>query len=459
MSCKSKTLCPIPWMSQSLRANGDIRVCCQAQHGPTGGTLIDDDGNVYNARWADLKETRNSKMSKEIRRTMINGEWHPECIRCQTENDSGMRSRHIYENDIWIESGLYNWEELLSHTQEDGTIDVDAIDCSFYDVRFGNLCNLKCRMCGPTDSNMWYEDQVKLWGSSYKDSHGRVNLVQNSKGKYVPENNVYDWHESNHYWEQMDANIKQIRKLYIVGGEPLMIDRHYEFLQKCVDEGVANKIIVEYNSNLTNIPQRAWDVWKHFKRIQIGASIDGVGEINHYMRYPSHFNKIHENLVKLSNAEGNFKVWIAATINVFNVLHFPEFMEWIILNKIPKVNDDDIRPIITPHPLHGPRFLNIRMLPVFAKDAVKAKYEMYKPRLLDLIDQSNFTDNRKKASKREVVKILDQYIDYMYAKDFSDALPQFWEATRRLDKIRNHSIETYIPELYKLLKDTESKND
>ena len=454
----SDTLCPIPWMSQSLRANGDIRVCCQTQHGPTGGIMRNSAGEVYNARTANLKDTRNSDIAKDIRKAMMKGEWHPDCVRCQTESEAGMRSRQIYENDIWILSGLHNWDNLLSHTQDDGTIDVDAIDCSFYDVRFGNLCNLKCRMCGPTDSNMWYEDQVKLWGPSYKDSHGKVKLVQNQKGKYVPEVNVYDWHESNHYWEQMDSNISEIRKLYIVGGEPLMIDRHYEFLQKCVDEGVANKITVEYNSNLTNIPQRAWDVWKHFKRIQIGASIDGVGDLQYYMRPPSRFSKCYENLLKLSEAEGNFKGWIAATINVFNVLHFPEFMEWIILNKIPKVNDDNVRPIITPHPLHGPKFYNVRMLPKFAKDAVKEKYEQYKPKLEKLIDESDFTDDRKKASKREANKLLNQYVDYMYAKDFSEHLPQFWEATRRLDKIRGHSIEESIPELYELIKDTEPKD-
>ena len=453
---KPKTLCPVPWMSQSLRANGDIRVCCQAQHGPTGGILKDRNGNPYNARTATLKDVRNSPLSKEIRKYMIEGKWHPECIRCQTESESGMRSRLDYENEIWVSSKEFDWDNLLEHTSKDGTIDVNEINCSFYDVRFGNLCNLKCRMCGPTDSSMWYDDQVSLWGDSYKDSHGRVKLVKNSKGKFEPSINVYDWHESDHYWEQMNANINEIRKLYIVGGEPLMIDRHYEFLQKCIDTGASKNIIVEYNTNLTNIPQRAWNIWKYFKRINIGASIDGIGDINHYMRYPSNFNKIHENLLKLSNAEGNFKVWIAATINVFNVLHFPEFIEWIIKNKIPKVNDDDWRPIITPHPLHGPKFYNIRMLPKFAKDAVHEKYQEYKPYLCSLIDKQNWDENRKEVSKKEVVNLLDQYSDYMYSKDFSEHLPRFWEATRRLDKIRNHSIEDYIPELYNLLKITEN---
>jgi hypothetical protein len=451
----SNTLCPVPWMSQSLRANGDIRVCCQAQHGPTGGLLRDENGKEYNARTADLKKVRNSELSKEIRKYMMEGKWHPECVRCQTEMESGMNARIDYENKIWIERGEFNWEDLLSKTAADGTILEDEINCSFYDVRFGNLCNLKCRMCGPTDSSMWYEDQVKLWGDSYKDSHGKVKLIKNAKGKYEPETNLYDWHESDHYWVQMDNNIDQIRKLYIVGGEPLMIDRHYEFLQKCVDRDCAKNIIVEYNTNMTNIPQRAWDVWKHFKQVNIGASVDGVGDLQYYMRPPSRFDKIHENLLKVSKAEGNFKVWIAATINVFNVLHFPEFMEWILLNKIPRVNDDEWRPIITPHPLHGPKFYNIRMLPGWAKDHIKQKYEDYKPRLLKIIDESNFTEERKEASRRDAVGLLDQYVDYMYAKDFSEHLEQFWYATRKLDKIRGHSIEKYIPELYELLKDTE----
>lgn len=454
---KNTTLCPVPWISQSLRSNGDIRVCCQAQHGPTGGILKDESGIVYNAKTSNLREARNSPLSKEIRKTMIEGKWHSECVRCQTETAAGMQSRQHYENIIWIDRGVFSWEELLKNTKEDGSIDTEEIDCTFYDVRFGNLCNLKCRMCGPTDSSQWYNDQVKLWGPQYKDSHGTVDLVLNDKGKYIPKNDVYNWHESESYWNQMDQQILQITKLYIVGGEPLMIDRHYEFLQKCVDMGQASKMLVEYNTNLTNIPPRAWNIWKHFKQVNIGASIDGVGDINHYMRYPSNFDQIYKNLIKLSQADGNFKVWIAATINVFNVLHFPEFMEWALLNKIPRVNDDDYKPVITPHPLHGPKFYNIRMLPKFAKDAVKEKYESYKPKLLEIIDNSNFAEERKISSKKSVVSLLDQYVDYMYAKDFSSELPRFWKATRRLDEIRGHSIEEYIPELYDLLKHTEPK--
>lgn len=454
---KNSTLCPIPWISQSLRSNGDIRICCQAQHGPTAGILKDEDGKVYNANHSDLESARNSPLAREIRKTMMEGKWHPECVRCQTESAAGMNSRQHYENLVWIQRGTFSWDHLLEHTTEDGIIDTKEIASTFYDVRFGNLCNLKCRMCGPTDSSQWYGDQVKLWGPSFKDSHGVVELVENENGRYAPKNDVYGWHESESYWAQMYERIPQITKLYIVGGEPLLIDRHYEFLQKCVDQGQAPKMLIEYNTNLTNVPARALNIWKHFKQVNIGASVDGVGDINHYMRYPSNFDQIHKNLIKLSQAEGNFRIWIAATINVFNVLHFPEFMEWILLNKIQRVNDDNWMPVITPHPLHGPKFYNIRMLPSFAKEAVKTKYESYKTRLVTLIKESDFKDDRKEASIKSVTGLLDQYVDYMYAKDFSEELPRFWQVTRKLDKIRGHSIETYIPELYDLLKATEPK--
>lgn len=457
MSKLPNTLCPLPWMNQSLRSNGDIRLCCQSQHGPTNGILKDKDGNTYNAKTADLKKVRNSELSKEVRRYMMNGQWHPECKRCKSEVDAGMRSRLEYENKSWIELTDLSWEYLLEHTSDDGTIDVDEINCSFYDVRFGNLCNLKCRMCGPTDSSQWYDDQVKLWGDSFKDSHGKVNLVKNNKGKYKPEIDVYNWHESEYYWTQMDSNIEEISKLYIVGGEPFLIDRHYEFLQKCVDKNHAQNMTIEYNSNITSIPERAFQLWKHFECVRIGASIDGFGKINDYMRHPSNFNKIYENLQKLSDAEGNFKIWIASTINIFNVLHFPEFIEWIILNKLPRVNDHNYKPILHPHPLHGPKFYNIKALPEFAKHAVKQKYERYKIHLKNLIDETNFDSNRKIASKNEVDNLLDQYIKYMYAEDFSEYMDKFWYATRKLDEIRGHSIEDYIPELYDLIKDTEPK--
>jgi sulfatase maturation enzyme AslB (radical SAM superfamily) len=109
----------------------------------------------------------------------------------------------------------------------------------------------------------------------------------------------------------------------------LLIDAHYDFLQKCVDTGCADKLTIEYNTNLTNIPARAWNIWKHFKMVIIGASIDGFGEVNDLIRFPSR-SKIEENLKKFRTSNGNFVVHIATTVQLLNVWQFPEFIEYVL---------------------------------------------------------------------------------------------------------------------------------
>jgi hypothetical protein len=429
-------------------------MCCQAQAGPTNGLLKNEDGVPYNAADADLAEVRNAPLLKDVRASMIRGEWNNECIRCKKETESGMNTRPIYESENWIDTGRYEWDDVLAHTLKDGTIDTEEIKLSFLDLRLGNFCNIKCISCSPTESNQWYGDYVEMRGDTFSDSHGIVKLIKNSKGRYSPEKNVYDWHQSEAFWKQMDARIPDISEVYIAGGEPFLIDQHYEFLQKCVDQGQAGKMTIDYNSNLTSIPKRAWDIWKNFKLIKIGVSIDGIGPLNNYMRFPSNFNQIHENLKKLSVAEGRFSIRVSATISILNIVSLPEMLEWMILNKMPRVNSGAKKPLLTPHPLHEPLHLNIKTLPGAAKDYIKAKFEASIPSLYESIDRSELIKN-KEACRAYVSKIFSQYLDYMYAEDLSNLMPQFWTNTRKLDELRGNSIELAAPELYDIIKHTE----
>jgi hypothetical protein len=137
---------------------------------------------------------------------------------------------------------------------------------------------------------------------------------------------------------------------------------------------------------------------------------------------------------------------------VYNVLVLPEMLEFIIRNTLPRVNDDDMKPIMSPHPLHGPHFLNIRMLPESVKNIVADKFEDSKENLDNIIDEFILDESRNTASKQQMRKILDTYKEFMYAKDMSASLPKFWEHTRKLDAIRGHNFEDYCPEMYEMLK-------
>ena len=103
-----------------------------------------------------------------------------------------------------------SYEKAKALTKEDGSISNKDFPVTFFDIRFGNLCNLKCVMCSPTDSNQWYDDYNKIWGyKSFMDSHEKIELVKNKKGKLQPSSNIYEWSDDPHIWNQIYKHIEQ----------------------------------------------------------------------------------------------------------------------------------------------------------------------------------------------------------------------------------------------------------
>ena len=448
--------CPLPWLSVNVRNNGDLRVCCNANVGLDQGLVKKDDGTIYNLGTDGINDFRNGKIMKEIRTSMLKGEFHPSCIRCKREHEAGMDSRASWERSIWKKH--LTEDSSRDITQEDGTIDTAKVPITYTDLRFGNLCNLKCRMCGPTDSNQWYDDQAKVWNvTSYKDAEKVIPLVKNAKGKFTADTNIYDWYNNPRFWKDLEDAIPTLERLYIVGGEPLMIDQHYEFLRKCIDADRAKNIVVEYNSNITNIPQRAWDIWKNFRRIQVGMSVDAVGPINDYIRHPSKWWKISENMHKLDKAEGEYKIWWAATIQAYNMYNLPAMMRWKIAQNFNRVNKKvDWKPVISPHPLHNPDFLNVKIFPADSKKWIANYFEEQKVEAKEEIFAYDFlNEEEKKTNYKYFCKILDQYVKYMNADDYSHRLEKFWHYTNSLDKLRKESLKDVCPVTFDLLKGNE----
>lgn len=438
----NRAWCPLPWLGLNIRNNGDVRICCNANVSANQGLVSKSDGSFYNLGKDSIQDFRNADLMKEVRQKMLSGDYHDSCIRCKREAESGMESRADWEREIW--KLALTEDKARTLTEEDGTIDIDENPIKYMDLRFGNLCNLKCRMCGPTDSNMWYEDTVKLWGAQYTDSGKTIKLVKNSKGKHQPDVDIYSWYESDGFWESLEDQIPVVERLYIVGGEPLMINQHYEFLQKCIDLDRAKNIIIEYNTNITNIPERAWNIWKHFERVQIGISVDAVGPINDYIRNPSKWWKIEENMRKLDNAEGNFKIWWAATIQAYNLIHLPETMLWKIDQNFKRINIDvENKSVISPHPLHSPKFLNIKIFPKESKQWIENYFNEQKILAKDKIPNS--------LNYKHFCKILDSYTKYMWAEDYSDQIEKFWHYTKTLDATRNESLKAVSPKTWELL--------
>ncbi len=430
----SDTYCPIPWIFQAVRNNGDVRVCCQANITKNQGVIRHADGTSFNAGRDDMNLARNADMMKAMRLNMLNGVWSDECTRCKNEEDSGLTSRRTYEMEHWGE--VYNKKWASSVTQPDGTIETPV---HYLDLRFGNLCNLACRMCGPTDSHTWYKDYVKLYGNRYKDTHGTVELEKNAKGRWFT--NDYDWHNSEKFWEYLETNLENIQHVYMAGGEPLMIERHYDFLNKCIDTGNSKNILLEYNTNVTNIPNRVLDQWAEFKQVLIGASVDGMGDVLEYQRYPAKWTAIENNLQKIDQLPKNISAWLSFTVTSINVFHVPDFMLWKTQQGFKKINSSKKKPLITHHVAHRPYHMNVQVLPDELKKQITDKYHK-------AVEQFD-SELQKPAGV-----VLDSISNYMNkASLYKDHWHDFVSNTVKLDKLRKQNITDIVPQYKEYIND------
>jgi len=440
MSC---TFCPLPWNSINLRNNGDLRICCNTNsYSPQRGIMRKENGTPYNAGKDDWNEARNADLLKEVRVSMMKGEWHPECERCRQEELNGIRSRREYENEDWGKwFGDLSLEKVQSFTDQDGTIDTSKQDIEFIDIRYGNFCNLKCRMCGPTDSHTWYDDYVKLHDRThYKDTHEKIQLVKNAKGRWSTDQ--YDWFQQNNvYWDNFEKYAPYSKKIYIVGGEPLIIDEHTESLERLVASGRASKVRLEYNTNLTMVPDKLIHLWEQFKQVRIGVSIDGFGAVFDYQRTPAKWQAVYRNMQRLEQADVNLKAWYAFTVTPYNVFHFPEFMRW----KLEESGLDSYNPVTGPRPLvthhmcHSPKYYNVKVLPPQLKQQVVAHYDTFR----QWIQTTDYDDH----IKDNFVKLLDGVEKFMLSEDYSEEwLHEFVTHTNKLDKIRNQNVLDIVPQ-------------
>jgi sulfatase maturation enzyme AslB (radical SAM superfamily) len=429
----SNTFCPIPWIFQAVRNNGDVRICCQANVTKNQGVVRHEDGTSYNAGKHDMTEARTADFMNVVRKNMLEGRWSDECGRCKNEEDAGLNSRRQYEQH-WN----FKYEDALKVTNPDGSINPKDVPLVYYDLRFGNLCNLKCRMCGPTDSHSWYEDWLQVYGGDgFQDTHGYVKLEKNAKGRLFT--NDYDWYNSNKFWDHIESNIPNMQQVYMAGGEPLMIERHYDFLQKCIDMGQAEKMSIEYNTNMTNLQPRVIKLWEHFKTVTVGASIDGYGDVNDYQRFPAKWPSVYKNLQVIDGLPSNVKAWLACTVTNLNVFHIPEFMKWKLTeSKFKKINSSKKNPILTIHVAHSPATACIQTLPLEMKHIVKEKYDACKDWLI--------TEDLPDHVVQSGIKTINNIVNFMMKEDKSSKWSWFCEYTKQIDKLRNQNILDVVPE-------------
>lgn len=446
------TWCPMPWIGLAARSVGDLRFCCHAQKSPNQGLLKDSDGRILNLTKDTLAQGKNADLIKDVRLSMLKGEKHPSCQRCWEEEDAGFISRRQSEIREWKSEGILK-DRLEKVTQEDGSINESDAPLHYLDLRFGNKCNLSCKMCSPTESNQWYKYNYKIFSPEFTDGGRKLEILKINENNFKLKEDPYQWHEDNHFWEDLKNYLPTIKRIYLAGGEPLLIEPHFSLLETCIEQGYAKNIILEYNSNITAVSERILNIWKHFRKIEVGISIDGVGKVNDYIRYPSQWNQVYQKLQMIDTAEGNIKLWWAATIQVLNMLHLPDMMLWNLEQNFQRVNKTpNTKMILTPHPLNNPKFLSIKMFPEKSKKKIMEIFDAAKKEGTEkIMAMSFYNENQKSEYTARYRNILDAHIYTMNSEDFSSYLDKFWGYINTLDELQGTSLKDTCPETYDLL--------
>ena len=357
----SETFCVLPFMHVATNAAGSFRVCCNSN--PNTNQIINPENNKpYKIYKHSIEEMWNSPTYTEIRRQLIAGEKPEMCVRCFREEAAGIRSPRSGFNEKW-------WNDTVTVAEE------IPVDVRYVDLRLGNLCNLKCRMCNPWASSMWVKDWNHVVPTAKLDPDITID-----EETLAFMNVMTEWPDYKKTGLNFQDIAHTVEEIYLTGGEPTLAKSQYALLDYCIENDLAKGIRLKYNTNLTNVPPKMIEYWQHFKRVQLNCSIDAVGHRDRYIRYPSSWEKVEENFDKLNSLD-NVYIQIHCTVQALNVCVLSELLDFAERKGLR--SEDQVYLNILNHP----RGLNVRVLPKELKQLAEERLAEYHhwPKVNDVI--------------------------------------------------------------------------
>jgi MoaA/NifB/PqqE/SkfB family radical SAM enzyme len=432
MNNLSKTFCPLPWIHLATRPNGDVRICCTANASGAGDEdskqvgLVTNNGKIMNLQENSLAEVWNSDYMKSTRLQMLNDQIPTSCTKCFEEEAKGIVSKRQWETVIWKER--LDIDAVVNKTGTDGSLPVNI---PYFDLRLGNLCQLKCIMCSPHDSSSW----IKEWKIQYP----KYKTIELQRDQRWDNNFDYTWYKKSSFLEDMRSQAHNIRELYFAGGEPLLIPEHYSILEFMVETGASKNCVLRYNSNGLELPEKLFDLWNHFKEVKFNFSVDALGKRNDYIRYPSEWDNVVTNLKRLDDTPDNITVNIACAVQLLNVLSIPDLVHWKQSMNFKKINRAPYGAgLIGTHLVYLPSYLNVRVLPKHLKDRVSS-----------MVDYFCFRNSRNAEFMENPYgyKRWQGLVQYINSEDWSNKLPMLEDYLTVTDQQRGTNFRDVFPEL------------
>lgn len=393
--------CVLPWISLEASPIGTVRPCCLADN-----ELCNDTGTKFELSTATFAEIQNSADMKKLRQQFLDGEKPQTCRKCWNEERAGRTSKRMHTLDRLKHMGI----------SEEWT--TDAKPLMFLDLKLGNICNLKCRICGSWSSSQFATEELNDMNPA-EDKKASFPYQMLRAGAWPRENE--------RFWSEIDRSLNDIRYIEFTGGEPFMIREHFDMLQGIVDRGIADQVEIHYNTNGTQWPEGAEHIWKHFKTVEIAFSIDDVEARFEYQRSNAVWTELCANLDRfrdLKEIYPNIQLQICTTVNVFNVRYLDQVADWIYKNR-------ESFGFVYWNMMHDAWYFSIGCLPDIAKQKI--------------------ADHLRSAAIPDIYREeINRVIDFMQRGASTDGFMTRMKI-RDLDRKRQQNLKTVAPEIAELL--------
>lgn len=402
---ESKTICAVPWMHLNFEPNGKVVPCClTSAHDYFAGDLNKD----------SIEEIWNSKNMRRLRKEMVDGVEPAICNKCfDREKITGISGRTHHNK---------NFPEVVAAipeiTEEDGTC--TTMDLKYWDFRFSNLCNFKCRSCGPRYSSAWVPDAKKLGWISEQEKVWHIKETEKIT-------NV----------DFLRASVDKVKTIYFAGGEPLMMPEHWAILDMLV-EAKRFDVKIQYNTNMSLLgynKKKVLDYWKQwdFGMIEVWPSIDELNERAELIRAGTVWSKVEANIKEVAKYP-NIIMRPGLTIGAWNVFRIPEIVEELValgcIRKHEYMN-------------YNNWFVNLLETP--AHYHVSIWPDEQRRRIIDHLKEWIVEFNAQHNTN--IQPIMDHIISELEKPWNHHAAKRFVDISNEVDKVRGENIYEVIPEL------------
>ena len=394
MNIPHDKFCVLPWVSLEASPIGTVRPCCLADD-----ELVDDAGEKFSLLTANFADIQNSASMRKLREEFLAGRKPQTCRKCWNEERSGRTSKRMHTLN------------RLKHVLPGGEWTADAKPLMFLDLKLGNICNLKCRICGSWSSSQFATEELNQLRSEDKKSSFHYQMLKD--GAWPRENESF--------WTEIDNALTDIRYIEFTGGEPFMIQEHFQMLQGIVDRGIAHQVEIHYNTNGTHYPEQAEHIWKHFKTVEIAFSIDDVGERFEYQRTNAVWTEVCANMDRfrdLKEIHSNIVLQVCTTVNVFNVRYLGEVAEWIEKNR-------ETFNFVYWNMMHDAWYFSIATLPDAAKAAITEYLDSVDTIYRDEFDRIRDFMNRGASTDGNILRMRVRDLDRKRAQNLAVVEPEF----------------------------------